>query len=82
MNISMEMSHHGFELKYERKRVHFSPNEFFFIISIYTWCMRERERESERERERRRERERDVLPYAMSFQDSICRDGVFGNVSQ
>ena len=24
------------ELKYERKRVHFSPYEFFFIISIYT----------------------------------------------
>ena len=24
------------ELKYERKWVHFSPYEFFFIISIYT----------------------------------------------
>jgi len=30
------------ELKYERKRVHFSPYEFFFIISIYTWCMKEK----------------------------------------
>ena len=30
------------ELKYERKRVNFSPYEFFFIISINTWCMRER----------------------------------------
>ena len=25
------------EFKYESKRVHFSPYEFFFIISIYTW---------------------------------------------
>ena len=29
-------------VKYERKRVHFSPYEFFFIISIYTWCMKEK----------------------------------------
>ena len=43
----MEMSHHGFflkfsELKYERKRVHFSPYDFFFIISIYTYSAWER----------------------------------------
>ena len=30
------------ELKYERKRVHFSPYEFFFIISIYTLYMKEK----------------------------------------
>ena len=30
------------EFKYERKRVHFSPYEFFFIISIYTWCMKDK----------------------------------------
>ena len=27
---------------YERKRVYFSPYEFFFIISIYTWCMKKK----------------------------------------
>ena len=31
------------KLNYERKRVHFSPYDFFFIISIYTWCMREKD---------------------------------------
>ena len=30
------------ELKYERQRVHFSSYEFFFIISLYTWCMKEK----------------------------------------
>ena len=30
------------ELKYERRRVHFSPYEFFFIMSICTWCMKEK----------------------------------------
>ena len=30
------------ELKYERNRVHFSAYEFFFIISIYTLCMKEK----------------------------------------
>ena len=30
------------ELKYERKWVHISPYEFFFIISIYTWFMKEK----------------------------------------
>ena len=30
------------ELKHEHKRLHFSPYEFFFIISIYTWCMKEK----------------------------------------
>ena len=46
-NDSMEMSHHGFiskfsELKYEPKRVHFSSYECFFILTIYTWCMKEK----------------------------------------
>ena len=30
------------ELKYERKRVHFSPYEFFFIISICIWFIRKK----------------------------------------
>ena len=56
MTISMEMSHHGFifkfsELKYKRKRVRFSPCEFFsyaikavtlsgFIEIVFCQCMR------------------------------------------
>ena len=43
----MGMSHHRFffkfsELKYKPKQVHFSSFQFFFIISMYDWCMREK----------------------------------------